>query len=390
MPKKKFNLMNVAVVFFCLVATTMFFSCKKDDAKQITAFSFTSLSAVGIINESAKTINIDVPVGTNVTKLAPSISVSEKATVNPASGVAQNFTNPVFYTVTAEDGSTTTYTVIVAIGSPSQKQITMTVKQNNVALEIAYTGTMTIDWGDGTAIETYPIPNTDSLYFHDYKSSSSFNIIITGDITYLDCSYNGLTHINVCKNTTLTYLNCSYNYLTSLDVSENTALTHLDCSQNLLTNLDISKNIALKYLDCAGNVALTSLDVTKNAVLTYLNCRMNGLTNLDVSKNTALTYLECFWNSLTNLDVSKNIALDSLNCGYNKITNLNVTNNTSLKYLYCFSNDLTTKELDALFGTLHSNAISGGKKIFVGKNPGSNDCDRSIAENKGWLVDVWI
>ena len=47
--------------------------------------------------------------------LVPTIKISEKATISPASGVAQDFSKPVTYTVTSEDGiTTTTYTVSVA------------------------------------------------------------------------------------------------------------------------------------------------------------------------------------------------------------------------------------------------------------------------------------
>jgi hypothetical protein len=47
--------------------------------------------------------------------LAPVIEVSEKATVNPASGTARDFTAPATYTVTAEDGSVQDYTVTVTV-----------------------------------------------------------------------------------------------------------------------------------------------------------------------------------------------------------------------------------------------------------------------------------
>lgn len=46
--------------------------------------------------------------------LVPTIKISDKATVSPASGVAQDFSSPVTYTVTSEDGIVTaTYTVSV-------------------------------------------------------------------------------------------------------------------------------------------------------------------------------------------------------------------------------------------------------------------------------------
>lgn len=88
-------------------------------AKAITAFSFSALSPVvnGTINEAAKTIAVTVPAGTNRTALVPTITISEKATIDPVSGLAKDFTSPVVYTVTAEDGSTVTYTVTVSLAT---------------------------------------------------------------------------------------------------------------------------------------------------------------------------------------------------------------------------------------------------------------------------------
>ncbi len=86
-------------------------------AKVIT--SFVIGSSTGAIDETAHTIAVTVPFGTVVTALAPTIVVSDKATVNPASGVTQNFTDPVTYTVTAEDSSTQVYIVTVTVAAPS-------------------------------------------------------------------------------------------------------------------------------------------------------------------------------------------------------------------------------------------------------------------------------
>ena len=82
--------------------------------------------------------------------------------------------------------------------------------------------------------------------------------------------------------TALTYLNCSNNQLTSLDVSQNTALKNLDCSKNQLTSLDVSQNTALSTLYCNNN-QLTSLDVSHNPSLKYFSCFMNriSLDNMD-------------------------------------------------------------------------------------------------------------
>jgi hypothetical protein len=83
--------------------------------KFITQFTILSIGIDGTIDNDLNTIILEVPYGTNVTNLTPTILISEYATVNPQSGSAQNFTNPVEYTVTAEDDSTKIYTVTINV-----------------------------------------------------------------------------------------------------------------------------------------------------------------------------------------------------------------------------------------------------------------------------------
>ena len=197
-----------------------------------------------------------------------------------------------------------------------------------------------------------------------YKLTSQ-PVTIRGDVTYLDCSKNQLTTLDVSKNTTLeklycsenqlttldasqnsalTTLTCKYNQLTALDVSKNPALTTLDCFDNQLTTLDVSKNTALTWLDCSHN-QLTALDITQNIALTELYCTNNQLTALDLSQNTALAELYCRSNQLTTLDVSKNTALTELDCSANPLTALDVSKNTALTTLECTDNQLTTVDV---------------------------------------------
>jgi hypothetical protein len=83
-------------------------------AKAITSFNIISpVTAEGIINEGAKTIAVTVPYGTALGNLITDITVSEGASIYPASGEAQDFSYDVIYTVTAADGSTAAYTVKV-------------------------------------------------------------------------------------------------------------------------------------------------------------------------------------------------------------------------------------------------------------------------------------
>lgn len=99
-------------------------------AKAITAYSFSGYTgASGVINETAKTIAVTVPNGTNVTALKATFSttgtnVKVGTIVQTSTATANNFTSPVLYKVTAGDGSTATYTVTVAVAASTAKAIT--------------------------------------------------------------------------------------------------------------------------------------------------------------------------------------------------------------------------------------------------------------------------
>jgi len=74
-------------------------------------------------------------------------------------------------------------------------------------------------------------------------------------------------------------------------------------------------------------------------------------------------------------------------CYNNQLMALNVSSNiAALRLLECHDNQLTATALNAVFAALHNNTITGSKFIYIYSNPGSTTCDRSIAENKGWIV----
>ncbi len=102
----------------------------------ITAFSFTEQTGAATIDAANHTVSIEVANGTDVTSLTPTITVSSGATVSPTG--AQDFTNAVTYTVTAEDGSTTQDWVV-----------TVTVEELALGLE------------DEIQIDVYPNPTSD-------------------------------------------------------------------------------------------------------------------------------------------------------------------------------------------------------------------------------------
>jgi len=80
---------------------------------EITALTIPEQTSSAVINSTNATVNIEVAWNADITNLTPDITISAGATISPASGVSQNFTNPVNYTVTAENGTIKAWTVTV-------------------------------------------------------------------------------------------------------------------------------------------------------------------------------------------------------------------------------------------------------------------------------------
>lgn len=91
---------------------------KLSSAKAITAFSLNGVAAT--IDEAAKTIAVTMPYGTAVTALVATFETTGKSvkvgsTVQESGTTANDFNDPVVYTVTAADATTQAYTVTVTV-----------------------------------------------------------------------------------------------------------------------------------------------------------------------------------------------------------------------------------------------------------------------------------
>jgi hypothetical protein len=197
---------------------------------------------------------------------------------------------------------------------------------------------ITIDWGDGKVEEITP-NGVEKTFSHVYANSSDFQTVFmdTEDLTKLgfDESYYNVGSIH---------------------------------------ELRIGNSPKLEELILYGSGReLTVLEINKAELLTGLSVDEKKLTSLDVNGcTTALTYLSCDGNQLTSLDVSK--------C-------------TALTVLICYSNKLDASALNSIFNSLPQGKPLDGhyrqSSIFIGSNPGTDTCDRSIAENKGWEVGIF-
>ena len=224
--------------------------------------------------------------------------------------------------------------------------------------------TLIINWGDG-CIEKYELEqenNNGGLL--KFKCEPEHRYISAGNkiISY------SFKEKNIKESMTQLY-NETKADLVSLDVSDCVALVELGFGA---AQIDASGCEALATLD-ASDSELTSLNLNGCKWLTYLDCHNNELNSLDLSTNTALQELIC-WHSwqLSSLDISKNIALTS--------------------YLNCRDNNLSASALNKIFNDLPKGKKWDGYEqstIDIGNNPGTDTCDKSIAENKGWIVRIY-
>ncbi|MEH0152523.1 family 10 glycosylhydrolase [Limibacter armeniacum] len=110
--------------------------------------TFSLLDQLGTMGAD-NTITFNFPFGTEITNLTPTITFDENATIEPAADSPQDFTAPVTYTLTAENGDKNTYTVKVnvAAGSDANELLSFHIKElfadgviesNQISLQLPY------------------------------------------------------------------------------------------------------------------------------------------------------------------------------------------------------------------------------------------------------------
>ena len=195
--------------------------------------------------------------------------------------------------------------------------------------------------GMGNGIPNDDYVNTASINTVTYLGVSALNIFdLTGiedftNLTYLDCSGNNLTSLDISQNA-IDFLICNNNQLTSINL--NTNLLNLSCWENNLTNLNVSSNTNLTYLYCGTN-QLTTIDLSQNPYLSSLMADNNALTEIDLSNNPNLTGVRLDNNLLNLLDLSYQ-DIQYLNCSNNQITDL-IIDSDSLNELFCGNNPIS-------------------------------------------------
>ncbi len=166
----------------------------KNAPKEITGFSIGSYA--GVVNEFDHTISVTVPKGTDVTNLIATFSQSGSSvevgsTVQTSGTTANDFTNPVIYTVTAADGNTQDYIVTVMVGGSANKLLESITKPDDVsnipngtaktsaALNLPSTVTLITDKGPVTAKVTWAVGASS----YDTSKTTTQTFVVNGTVT---------------------------------------------------------------------------------------------------------------------------------------------------------------------------------------------------------------
>jgi len=202
------------------INVTANFSPILSSADDITAFTVGVAGEVDSINGTD--IEVTVPSATVVTSLTPTITTSAGATVSPNAGVSQDFTNPVQYTVTAQDTVTTQiYTVKVTVASAPIPTVTSVDSISTISVPFgtdlstliasdlptavgvemsdasSQDADVTWDGGsptyDGNTAQTYTFTGTLSGVANPSNLTASINVIVNPAVLSSDDALSALT-----------------------------------------------------------------------------------------------------------------------------------------------------------------------------------------------------
>ncbi|UOB16910.1 leucine-rich repeat domain-containing protein [Abyssalbus ytuae] len=322
-------------------------SVKKADpgtGKQILSFVFkeednTALNedVTAEINQEDKTITATVPFGTELASLLPLIEVSEEATVSPAG--AQDFTNEVAYTVTAQDGTQAIYKISVEIALNNANKILSFVfkEEDNTALNEDVTAA--INQEEKTITATFPF-NTDVtslLPLIEVSEEATVSPAGAQDFT------NEVIFTVTAQDQTQEHYTFKFNFTAPTQREVLIAIYNSNPGNTLgwdINNEDISSWVGVTVDDQGRVIKLVFVD--EDAQIGY------GLVTLpaEIGQLTSLVSLSLYNNQLTSIpaEIGQLTNLEFLDLGNNQLTNIpaEIGQLTSLETLYLDNNQLTS------------------------------------------------
>ncbi|AUP78545.1 BspA family leucine-rich repeat surface protein [Flavivirga eckloniae] len=310
------NIFRIPLITLLLMFIT---SCSKEDvkrsnAKELIAFSINDIKAT--VNQQDSALEITLPAGTDKTSLKAEVELSDKATITPDPAVSRDYTNPVEFTVTAEDGSTQKYTVTVKNAPPTAFITTWKTTEANESILIPiFSGVdnngeteevynYSVDWGDGST-DT----NQTGSATHSYATAGTYTVSITGDFPRIYFPSDELGRFRL-------KIQSVENWGSQVWTSMNSAFYNCE---NLVVNAVDTPNLSKvtdmgsMFLGAANfNQDISKWDVSKVTTMSYMFMKAanfnQDLSKWNVSKVTTMVYMfseaTSFNQDLSNWDVS--------------------------------------------------------------------------------------
>jgi len=182
-----------------LFTSLLFINCSKDGGQELSSeneiisFKLAENGQVynGIVNHVSKTINVTVSDLDLSSPIVPIIETSNNVNISPSITEAQDFNNPVLYTVTAENGNKVIYTVTVVSSDSLITAFIITPNTTNFSGIIdQVTNTITIETS-GLELNNSIVPEIEIS--PNATISPSLNVAqdFTQPITYTVTAQNG-------------------------------------------------------------------------------------------------------------------------------------------------------------------------------------------------------
>ncbi|WP_396590953.1 leucine-rich repeat domain-containing protein [Allomuricauda sp. R78024] len=336
----------------------------EDNIKVITSFVFLATDNDALsedvkadVDRSEQTITAEVPSGTNITSLRPTIGFSEDAEVSPKQKVAKDFSEPIEYKITAQDGTERIYDVTVTVGKSDAKTITsfqFLTKDNetlseDVKAEIdeeAKTITAEMPFGtDVTALKPVIEISEKAGAAPGIKETVDFSEAVTYKIMAEDGSeveyvVSILLTEPTDRQVLIEFFNANPDNVLSWDLEDE------DISNWENVIVENGRVVKLR-LDAFGIDSLpASIGYLSN--LRELNFDKNNITSIPPSIGNLTKLIDLFLsnNALSSIpdEIGTLANLNVLHLNNNALTNIpaSIGNLTNLEYLWIQANQITT------------------------------------------------
>jgi outer membrane protein assembly factor BamB len=331
------------------------FSCKKSvdnpapvtpvtpvDSKSITKFLFRQtdnqfiFGTDSIATIGTDTIKINMPGGTDITKLIPTLEISG-STVKPASGTAQDFTNPVTYTVTGSSGTTKNYIVKVTLTGANEIII---ANYTEYAYDLT---TGQLRWNNPDYINMYNSANASDgkLVFSTASTGDIYALnVITGKLGWTKNYSFGPSRTPAVSKGVL-YLPANDQNIYALDAgSGNKIWNNYQNVNNLLQTMDIDHDI-LYFI--ASDYRVTSVNALTGSFIWKSDPSLVFVAGPVVSGN--LAYASGYDSNVYALDISTGHVIWKTKTGF-----LNATPVVANGVVYIAATNDSLYALDAVTG----------------------------------------